>query len=167
LPSADIKKLATLFLYADRPEASPYPDLQYAKLRAEVELLVVRDYCVCANLSPTCVLRLVVAIGIQALVKLARVASIMKEKRGLEWSQQNELPIEIPVPEQAAFHSIFICPVMKEQTTKANPPCMLQCGHIICKEALNRLSKGNAMTKFKCPYCPNESTAKDALHVHF
>jgi hypothetical protein len=106
-------------------------------------------------------------IGLNALIKLGQIASIMREKRGLEWSQQDELPIEVPLPESASFHSVFICPVLKEQTTVENPPFMIKCGHIICKEALHRLSKGNPFSTFKCPYCPSESTAKDSIQVYF
>lgn len=44
---------------------------------------------------------------------------------------------------------------------------MLACGHVICAEALNRLSRNNPATRFKCPYCPNESNANQARQVFF
>ena len=70
--------------------------------------------------------------------------------------------VEIPLPPSYLFHSIFVCPVSKEQTTDENPPMMMPCGHVIANDSLQRLSKGG---KFKCPYCPSESHARDARKV--
>lgn len=39
---------------------------------------------------------------------------------------------------------------------------MMPCGHVIAKESLDRLAK---TTRFKCPYCPNESEARQARVV--
>jgi hypothetical protein len=97
--------------------------------------------------------------GVIALPTLIKLASIVKEKR-TEWTTQNELPVEIPLPRSMIFHPIFVCPVSKEQTTEENPPMMMPCGHVIAKESLNRL--GLRVGRFKCPYCPNESQPKDA-----
>ena len=82
--------------------------------------------------------------GSGALAKLAKVRSVMKEKK-TGWSQSEELPIEIAPPLPAyRYHSVFACPVSKEQTTEddTNPPMMMICGHVIAKESLNRLAKG-------------------------
>ena len=67
--------------------------------------------------------------------------------------------VEIPLPPSYQFHSIFVCPVSKEQTTDENPPMMMPCGHVVAMESLMRLSKGS---RFKCPYCPSESHPRDA-----
>ena len=91
----------------------------------------------------------------------------MKDKSGLEWSQQGELPVEIHLDSSQRFHSVFACPVSKEQGTDENPPMLMSCGHVICKESLVRLGKGNMNARFKCPYCPAETTGAQAMVVHF
>lgn len=70
--------------------------------------------------------------------------------------------VEVPLPPAYHFHSIFVCPVSKEQSTEDNPPMMLPCGHVIAEESLRALAKHG---RFKCPYCPTESTLKDAKKV--
>lgn len=91
------------------------------------------------------------------------------------WSSAEELPINIKLPEANSFHSVFVCPVLKSATSVVDPkvlspkdPMMLPCGHVICREALGRLSSArNGNAKFKCPYCPLESSASQALAVIF
>ncbi|GAA94407.1 uncharacterized protein L969DRAFT_96349 [Mixia osmundae IAM 14324] len=127
--------------------------------------IFTREYC--ARLKVSRDLPLVVATDIGgggALARIAKVRSVMKEKRN-EWSQVEELPIEIALPSQYRFHSVFACPVSKEQATEDNPPMMMPCGHVVAKESLSRLSKGSAV--FKCPYCPVQSSVASATRVHF
>jgi hypothetical protein len=70
----------------------------------------------------------------------------------LEWQSRGELPVEIPLLDTQKFHSIFTCPVSKEQPSAENYPMMLLCGHVILKEPLVRLGKGNPSAKFKVSY---------------
>lgn len=50
--------------------------------------------------------------------------------------------MEVPLPASRRYHSIFVCPVSKEQATETNPPKMLSCGHTIAAESFNRMLKG-------------------------
>lgn len=61
------------------------------------------------------------------------------------------LPLEL-APEHR-FHSIFICPVSKQQSTSSNPPLRLPCGHVVSKVSLEGIARRG---RFKCPYCPKE-----------
>ncbi|EGF99650.1 uncharacterized protein MELLADRAFT_45698 [Melampsora larici-populina 98AG31] len=99
-----------------------------------------------------------------ALAKIAKVRSVMKEKR-TEWSQADELPVEIPLPAEYRFHSVFACPVSKEQSTEINPPMMMPCGHVIAQESMKKLAKGGGTVK--CPYCPSSASMTTAMEVYF
>ena len=51
--------------------------------------------------------------------------------------------IEIPLPAENRYHSVFACPVSKDQSTEQNPPMMMSCGHVVSKDSLQKLSKVN------------------------
>ncbi len=42
------------------------------------------------------------------------------------------------------YHSVFVCPVSREQASADNPPMMMQCGHVLCEHSLKKLSRGAA-----------------------
>lgn len=120
-----------------------------------------REYCGLLGLSEKSPLYTAVTAGGIALPVLEKLERVMGEIGG-QWTSANELPVEIPLPPSYLFHSIFVCPVSKEQATDENPPMMMPCGHVICMESLEKISRGS---KFKCPYCPNESHPRDAKKV--
>lgn len=80
------------------------------------------------------------------------------------WSGRDELPIEIDLDPEYRYHSIFACPILRQQTSEDNPPKKLVCGHVISNDALNKLSNG---TVLKCPYCPVEQNANEAVRIYF
>lgn len=57
------------------------------------------------------------------------------------WSDAN-FQMEIPLPTSRRYHSVFVCPVSKEQATEANPPKMLACGHVLASESFTKIMKG-------------------------
>ena len=78
---------------------------------------------------------------------------------------KDELPIEIDVGQEHRYHSVFACPILRQQTTDQNPPMKLVCGHVISKDALNKLSTHN---RLKCPYCPlGEMTLSSSSTIVF
>jgi hypothetical protein len=158
----DCQQLICAILYRSNLEQSPYHRLfDTTSAWSEVSQSFTREFCSLLGLSPSSPLYIACTAGAIALPTLLKLASIVKEKR-TEWSTQNELPVEIALPRSMIFHAIFVCPVSKEQTTEENPPMMMPCGHVVAKESLERLSKGG---RFKCPYCPSESLARDARKV--
>lgn len=158
----EIQHLMGAMAYYENIEDSPYQRYFYNDAAwEEVAHSFNREFCSLLGLSADSPLFIAATAGAIALPYLLKMQSIMKERRA-EWTTQNELPVEIPLPSTYHFHSIFVCPVSKEQTTDANPPMMMPCGHVIASESLDKLSKG---ARFKCPYCPNESHPRDAKKV--
>ncbi|KAJ1657610.1 hypothetical protein IWQ61_003024 [Dispira simplex] len=166
-----ISQLTCAVIYINHLEHSPYARLLDPLLWTELEHQVTSSFCKKLDLAENSPLYLSVTIGVIALPTMIKMSTLMKDKK-TEWSQQDELPIEVPLPEELRFHSTFICPVSKERATEENPPMMLPCGHVLCMESLRRLYKGNRggnsqTTRFKCPYCPQYTTADEAQRVYF
>ncbi|KAF1835316.1 hypothetical protein BDW02DRAFT_638728 [Decorospora gaudefroyi] len=158
----EIHQLMGSLAFWQNVQDSPYARLFYNESAwEEVAHAFNREFCSLLGLSADSPLFIAATAGAIALPYLLKMQSIMKEKR-TEWTTQDELPVEIPLPSQYHFHSIFVCPVSKEQSTDTNPPMMMPCGHVIAHESLEKLSKN---IKFKCPYCPNESHPRDAVKV--
>lgn len=158
----EIAQLITAFAFPSSP--SPYahlfvaPATQHTALRA----LFIREFCGLLGLADESPLYIAATAGAIALPTLTKMGTIMKEKR-TEWTSENELPVEIPLPRGMRYHSVFVCPVSKEQGTLQNPPMMLPCGHVIARDSLQRLAKGGG--GIKCPYCPRECTLSQARVV--
>ncbi|KAI1912889.1 hypothetical protein LOZ53_003104 [Ophidiomyces ophidiicola] len=158
----EVEQLMGAMAFCPNLEQSPYRDtFSNPWAWADVATTFTREFCALLGLSSDSPIYIAATAGAIALPTLLKLQSIMKEKR-TEWTSQNELPVEIPLPPSYLFHSIFVCPVSKEQTTDDNPPMMMPCGHVVAQESLMKLSKS---AKFKCPYCPGESSASDATKL--
>ncbi|CAO3635518.1 unnamed protein product [Mucor hiemalis] len=163
---SEIKRLMTATLYKD------LSDSRYADLTSPTNWILIKqefqkDFCSLLNMSAESPLYTSVYVGTTALPVIMKLYTIMSSKKA-EWSAQDELPVEIPLEEELRYHSVFACPVSKEQATDDNPPMMMPCGHVICRESLTRLSRNSrASSRFKCPYCPNESSVDQAIQVYF
>ncbi|KAH7340495.1 hypothetical protein B0J17DRAFT_651570 [Rhizoctonia solani] len=155
--------LASVLFLQPGLAGSPYADLIQGPDAAS---LFAREYCAQLGLGEQVPMKVAIDIGGSgALARIEKGRKIMKDSR-TEWSSVDELPIEIPLPPQHRYHSVFTCPVSKEQASEANPAMMLECGHAVARESLSKLTKG-AANRVKCPYCPIESDPIKALEVHF
>ncbi|XP_078588339.1 LOW QUALITY PROTEIN: E3 ubiquitin-protein ligase RMND5A-like [Branchiostoma floridae x Branchiostoma japonicum] len=124
-----------------------------------------RDACQLLGLSVESPLSVAFAAGCISLPSLLNINHVMKQRQCTNvWNQKDELPIEIDLGGETRYHSIFACPILRQQTTETNPPVRLVCGHVISRDALNKLNTNN---KVKCPYCPMEQNAVDARPVQF
>ena len=119
--------------------------------------------------------------GAAALPTLLKMTAVMTAK-GQPWEGLEQLPLEVELPPRFAFHSVFACPVARDQSTPDNPPMILPCGYassqlrtaanalrtaaylhhlcslVLCKQSIHKLARGNARV-FKCPYCPVRARA--------
>lgn len=164
----EVQTLMGCLAYANRlSQNSPYQSYVSTDFLSAACSKLSAAYCKVQQLPQESAFTQCIKLGTTSLPKINRVLALMKEKKGIEWSQQDELPVEIELSNDLRFHSVFVCPVLRQQGTDTNPPMMLPCGHVICQEALGRLSKGSGHVRFKCPYCPVESNASQALRVYF
>ncbi|TFK54937.1 hypothetical protein OE88DRAFT_1653512 [Heliocybe sulcata] len=164
---SEINRLMTCpaYLPLAKLQKSPYADLASPAIHFDLEPMFAKEYCASMGMSRQVPLRVVGDIGGGgALARIEKGRKLMRERKS-EWSQTDELPIEIPLPPENRYHSIFACPVSKEQSTDQNPPVMMACGHVIAKDSLQKLSRNGG--RIKCPYCPVESSASAGLRVYF
>ncbi len=158
----EIQQLASAMVFAPNIATSPYQQIfETDAAFADVASSFTREFCSLLGLSAESPLYIAATAGALALPRLLKYVQATRA-RGTEWTTTSELPFETPLPESMVYHSIFVCPVSKEQTTESNPPMMIPCGHVLAKETLQRLCKG---TRFKCPYCPSEGQIKDAQQI--
>jgi hypothetical protein len=160
---AEIQKLFGAIAYWQNIPASPYAALFTGEdAWVDVASSFTKEFCSFLGLSAESPLYIAATAGFIAQPVLLKVRKLMESKR-TEWTTTTELPVEIPLPPNFSFHSIFVCPVSKEQATDDNPPMILPCGHVLCSDSLKNASRG---IRFKCPYCPVESHPKDAKKVY-
>jgi hypothetical protein len=151
------------FLPLSKLQNSIYKDLALPTLHFDLEPLFAKEYCANLGMSRQLPLRVVGDIGGGgALARIERGRKVMGDRKG-EWRQMDELPIEILLPSENRYHSIFACLVSKEQSTESNPPMMMTCGHVISKDSLQKLNKSGGRSK--CPYCPVETQLGSALRI--
>ncbi|KAJ2850923.1 hypothetical protein IWW36_001549 [Coemansia brasiliensis] len=167
----EIEHLMGIFIYARRLQTSPYAPLFSEQRWEDGARAFSSAFCTLLGLSATSPLSVTVDAGARALPIVCKVSGLLRDKK-VEWSQQNELAVEVPLPDHMRFHSIFACPVSKEQASAENPPMMMPCGHVVCKASLDKLARGVrpgaiASGRFKCPYCPGMSSLTDAKRVYF
>uniref|UniRef100_A0A672KH26 RING-Gid-type domain-containing protein n=1 Tax=Sinocyclocheilus grahami TaxID=75366 RepID=A0A672KH26_SINGR len=85
-----------------------------------------------------------------ALPVLMNIKQVIEQRQcsGV-WTHKDELPIEIDLGKKCWYHSVFACPILRQQTSESNPPMKLICGHVISRDALNKLTNaGNAVCSF-------------------
>ena len=105
------------------------------------------------------------AAGAAALPTLLKCAALMA-MQGQDIRTCEQLPTDLELGSEFVFHSIFACPVSREQSSASNPPKILPCGHVLCNQSILKIAKSNTRA-FKCPYCPQESTPNSCKELHF
>jgi len=157
--------MGALMFAGTRLEHSPYAHLLDDSLWHEISDMFVKDACALMGLSIESPLTVAVNAGATALPSLLNIKQVMQQRQvaGV-WHAKDELPIEIDLGQNVRYHSIFACPILRQQTTDNNPPMRLTCGHCISRDALTKLTAGH---KMKCPYCPVEQNPTDARQITF
>ncbi|XP_050530561.1 E3 ubiquitin-protein transferase RMND5B-like isoform X1 [Daktulosphaira vitifoliae] len=162
----DIQQMMGMLLFVPQGiNQSPYSFMIQNNMWTEVNELFTRDACMLLGLSVESLLNVSINAGCMALPALLNIKQVMQQRQvtGI-WSGKDELPIEIDLDSEHRYHSMFACPILRQQSSDNNPPMRLICGHVISKDALHKL--GNS-TKLKCPYCPMEQNPSEAKLICF
>ncbi|ANB15367.1 ubiquitin-protein ligase RMD5 [Sugiyamaella lignohabitans] len=162
----ETSQLMSALLYVGTIDKSPYASVVKFPTYEQLNMMFASEFCSLLGFPPQSPLYLAVTAGSIAIPTLSKMESVMK-RRGAEWTTTQELPVTIDLPEILQFHSIFVCPVSKEQTTETNPPMMLPCGHILANDSVRSLGKESPTHMFKCPYCPVDTNYSQAKRVYF
>lgn len=161
----EVQKLMTCLLYAPDLSQSPYKALVNATERQAVERLLCTEYCRVMGMSVESPLMQVVRCGKAALPVLHKASRVSPNWR--EGDEADSLPVAVDIGRDCQHHSVFTCPVSREETTDGlNGPMILPCGHVLSRQSINRLPRGNN-PRFKCPYCPSEQLPADCKPVRF
>lgn len=138
-------------------ENSPYAFLMREEMWIEAADVFLKDACTLSGINKDSPLTVIVNAGCIALPALLNLKQVMARQVQGIWSGRDELPvsfncikaiytkyffpqIEIDVDR---YHSIFACPILRQQSTENNPPMKLKCGHVISRDALNKLSSAS------------------------
>ncbi|VVC34576.1 Zinc finger, RING/FYVE/PHD-type,CTLH/CRA C-terminal to LisH motif domain,LIS1 homology motif,CRA [Cinara cedri] len=163
----EIQSMMGMLLYIPQGiENSPYAGVNLKNMWDEVYELFTRDACTLLGLSYDSFLTVSINAGCMAIPALLDIRHVMIQRKvnGI-WNEKDELPVEIDLSLEHRYHSMFACPILKQQSSEQNPPMRLICGHIISKDAVHKL--GTASNKLKCPYCPIEQSSSDVKQICF
>lgn len=127
------------------PPAPPqYRHLLDAKaLGAAAAELFVLEACALLRLAPLSPLAGAVLAGARVLPALHDIKAKMTHPHVIAAWSDDELPLEVDLGEDGGgYHSVFACPILRQQASEHNPPMRLLCGHVISRDALNKLAMG-------------------------
>lgn len=172
----EIAQLASALVYQPNLAESPYAHLFAGGAGGEagsggegtntsfdeIASSFTREFCSLLGLSAESPLYVAATAGAISLPRLMMFVGVMTQARA-SWTTASELAFDTPLPRSMIYHSIFVCPVSKEQTTDRNPPMMLPCGHVLARDSLKNLVKSHQ--RYKCPYCPVEGLLRDARQI--
>uniref|UniRef100_A0A7N0USB5 Uncharacterized protein n=1 Tax=Kalanchoe fedtschenkoi TaxID=63787 RepID=A0A7N0USB5_KALFE len=163
---AEFQKLMACLLWAQKLDHSPYADLLSPSHWDTIGEELMRQFCNILGQSYESPLSVTIAAGVQALPQLLKLMNVVVEKKQDDWQSIKQLPVPLDLDKEFQFHSIFVCPVSKDQASEDNPPMLMSCGHVLCRQSIAKMSKNNTKS-FKCPYCPMAVESKLCKQLYF
>ncbi|XVF45770.1 hypothetical protein PTKIN_Ptkin02bG0233000 [Pterospermum kingtungense] len=165
LHTDEFQKLVVCIIWVGRLDSCPHAELMAPTHWEEFTEELTQHFCGLAGQSYQSPLSVAIAAGIEGLPTLLKLANVMAAKRQ-EWQAMKHLPVPVDLGKEFQFHSVFVCPVSRDQGSEENPPMLMPCLHVLCKQSIMKLSKSSSRT-FKCPYCPAEVSAGQCRQLYF
>ncbi|XP_065882937.1 E3 ubiquitin-protein transferase RMND5B-like [Dysidea avara] len=163
----EVQQLMGCFVYCHRGlQQSPYSDLLDPSHWTDAADTFTKDCCAILGLAMESPLSISLSAGCIALPILLQINMVIQQRQVNEvLANRDELPVEIDLGVEHRYHSIFACPILRQQTSETNPPVRLTCGHAISQDAMKKLVTPSG--RLKCPYCPVEMLHEDTMIIHF
>lgn len=161
----EIQKLMCCLLYSGRLDSSPYQEMTSPNNWDNLSEEITKEFCSVLGQPYVSPLSVVMAAGVEGLPTLLKLANVMSAKKQ-EWLAMKQLPVPVELGKEFQFHSIFVCPVSRDRGSDENPPMLMPCLHVLCKQSITKLSKSSTRT-FKCPYCPAEVSVAQCRQLYF
>ena len=159
----EVQRCMGALLWCGALEQSPYAALADSGAWEGAVRELVQAGCVVNRLPERSHLLTAFVCGAVAVPTIAKMLGIMGAEEHADWSAAGEeLPVELPLPERLTFHSLFSCPLSREESSAENPPVLLKCGHVILRSSMLKVLRNG---RFKCPTCPVEQTVDDAREM--
>lgn len=161
----EIQKLMGSLLWNRNLEKSPYAEFLSPALWTNAAKELTQQYCSLLGEPSESPLTVTVTVGSQVLPTFLKYLKVVPDKRQ-EWQTMEQLLVPVELSEEYRYHSVFVCPVSKEHSSEDNPAMRMPCGHVLCKQSINGMSR-NASRSFKCPYCPADINASQCKQLYF
>ncbi|THF99299.1 hypothetical protein TEA_008290 [Camellia sinensis var. sinensis] len=137
----EVQKLMACLLWAGRLDTSPYSELLSSSHWDKLAEELTRQFCNILGQSCKSPLNVTIAAGVQGLPTLLKLMNVMTGKKQ-EWQSMKQLPVPVDLDREFQFHSIFVCPVSRDQANEKNPPMLLSCGHVLF---INKIDQSTAV----------------------
>ncbi|GMI73358.1 hypothetical protein like AT4G37880 [Hibiscus trionum] len=161
----EFQKLVVCIIWVGKLDSCPHAELMAPTHWEEFTKEIMEQFCSLAGRSCRSPLNVAVAAGVEGLPTLLKLVNVMAAKRQ-EWQEMKQLPVPVELGKELQFHSIFVCPVSRDQDSEENPPMLMPCLHVLCNQSIMKLSKSSSRT-FKCPYCPTQVSAAQCRQLYF
>ncbi|XVF00687.1 hypothetical protein REPUB_Repub04eG0022700 [Reevesia pubescens] len=161
----EFQKLVVCIIWVGKLDSCPHADLMAPTNWEEFTKEITQLFCRLVGQSYQSPLSVAIAAGVEGLPTLLKLASVMAAKRQ-EWQAMKQLPVPVELRKEFQFHPVFVCPVSRDQGSEENPPMLMPCLHVLCKQSIMKISKSSSRT-FKCPYCPTEVSAAQCRQLYF
>lgn len=162
----DIERLAGSLLFSGNLSNSPYQDLCSEKAWLRTKQGFESIFCKCRGLAGKDPLLVATLASNIALPKRLKYTSVLRNG-GRFLEAKDRALLEVNLGKNMQFHSTFVCPISKDQATIGNPPVLLECGHVISKEAMSKIVRTRRTGRVKCPTCPTETLSSNVSVLKF
>ncbi|EOA27293.1 hypothetical protein CARUB_v10023412mg [Capsella rubella] len=163
----EIQKLMTCQIWIGELDKSPYAEIVSPSCWDKVTKELLREYYHLHDQPSKSPLAVALSAGLESLPTLLKLVDVMALKKE-EWEAMEHLPVPLELGKEYQYHSVFVCSVSRDESSKENPPMMMMpCRHVISKKSMTRLSKNCSDRRFKCPYCPATTSSQACRQLFF